>query len=111
MSKIGTAFKLLIAPKKALAFCREKMVKDPRKSIPLVTPALKINKLYPVHSAKSILIVSTSFGVGVIQLSLEDPHSSEVIFPAKFRETYRITNINNTGLTYDNGETPVSSNK
>lgn len=63
MSKIGTAFKLLIAPKKALAFCREKMVKGRKESIPLVAHRFEINKLYPVHSAKSILIVSTSFGV------------------------------------------------
>jgi len=31
--------------------------------------------------------LSTSFGVGVIKLDLEDPHSSETIFAARYRET------------------------
>lgn len=45
--------------------------------------------------------LSTSFGVGVIQLSLEDPHSSEVIFPAKFRETLDWETINKLTMNSD----------
>ncbi len=31
--------------------------------------------------------LSTSFGIGIIKLNLQDPHSSEIKLPAKFRET------------------------
>lgn len=35
---------------------------------------------------KELSRLSTSFGIGVIKLCLGDPHSSEIIFPAKYRE-------------------------
>jgi len=38
--------------------------------------------------------LSTSFGIGVIKLNLEDPHSSEIIFPAKYREALDWETIN-----------------
>lgn len=31
--------------------------------------------------------LSTSFGIGIIKLNLQDPHSSEIKLPSKFRET------------------------
>lgn len=31
--------------------------------------------------------LSTSFGIGIIKLNLQDPHSSEIKLPAKYRET------------------------
>ena len=30
--------------------------------------------------------LSTSFGIGVIKINIDDPDSSEVLFPAKFKE-------------------------
>lgn len=30
--------------------------------------------------------LSTSFGIGVIELNVEDPHSSEILIPAKYKK-------------------------
>lgn len=38
--------------------------------------------------------LSTSFGIGVIKLNIEDPHSSEILFPAKCREVLDWETIN-----------------
>lgn len=38
--------------------------------------------------------LSSSFGIGVIKLNLEDPHSSEIVLPAKYREALDWDTIN-----------------
>ena len=45
--------------------------------------------------------LSTSFGIGVIKLNLEDPHSSEIVFPAKYREVLDWETINKLTMNYD----------
>lgn len=45
--------------------------------------------------------LSTSFGIGVIKLNLEDPHSSEIIFPAKYREALDWETINKLTMNAD----------
>lgn len=45
--------------------------------------------------------LSTSFGIGVIQLNLQDPHSSEIIFPAKHREALDWETINKLTMNAD----------
>lgn len=45
--------------------------------------------------------LSTSFGIGVIKLSIEEPHSSEIIFPAKYRETLDWETINKLTMNSD----------
>ncbi len=45
--------------------------------------------------------LSTSFGIGVIKLNLEDPHSSEIVFPAKYREALDWETINKLTMNYD----------
>ena len=45
--------------------------------------------------------LSTSFGIGVIKLNLEDPHSSEIIFPAKYREALDWETINKLTINAD----------
>lgn len=45
--------------------------------------------------------LSTSFGIGVIRLNLEDPHSSEIIFPAKNREALDWETINKLTMNAD----------
>jgi hypothetical protein len=45
--------------------------------------------------------LSTSFGIGVIKLNLEDPHSSEVLFPAKCREALDWETINKLTMNTD----------
>lgn len=45
--------------------------------------------------------LSTSFGIGVIKLNLEDPHSSEIIFPAKYRESLDWETINKLTMNAD----------
>jgi len=45
--------------------------------------------------------LSTSFGIGVIKLNLEDLHSSEIIFPAKYRETLDWETINKLTMNTD----------
>jgi hypothetical protein len=38
--------------------------------------------------------LSSSFGIGIIKLNLEDPHSSEIVLPAKYREALDWDTIN-----------------
>ncbi|MGD0815189.1 MAG: HTH domain-containing protein [Verrucomicrobiota bacterium] len=38
--------------------------------------------------------LSISFGIGIIQLSLDDPNSSEILFPARTRENLDLESIN-----------------
>ena len=45
--------------------------------------------------------LATSFGIGVIQLNTEDPDSSEVIFPANYRETLDWETINKLTMNTD----------
>lgn len=45
--------------------------------------------------------LSTSFGIGVLKLNLEDIHSSEIIFPAKHRETLDWETINKLTMNSD----------
>jgi uncharacterized protein len=45
--------------------------------------------------------LSTSFGIGVIKLNLDDPHSSEIIFPAKYREALDWETINKLTMNAD----------
>lgn len=45
--------------------------------------------------------LSTSFGIGVIKLNMEDPHSSEIIFPAKYREALDWETINKLTMNSD----------
>ena len=45
--------------------------------------------------------LSTSFGIGVIKLNIEDPHSSEIIFPAKYREVLDWETINKLTMNSD----------
>lgn len=45
--------------------------------------------------------LSTSFGIGVIKLNMEDPHSSEIIFPAKYREVLDWETINKLCMNAD----------
>jgi len=45
--------------------------------------------------------LSTSFGIGVIKLNLEDPHSSEIIFPSKYREVLDWETINKLTMNND----------
>lgn len=45
--------------------------------------------------------LSTSFGIGVIKLDLADPHASEIIFPAKYREDLDWETINKLTMNAD----------
>lgn len=45
--------------------------------------------------------LSTSFGIGVIQLNIEDPYSSEIIFPATYRENLDWETINKLAMNTD----------
>ena len=45
--------------------------------------------------------LSTSFGIGVIKLNIKDPHSSEIIFPAKIRDTLDWETINKLTMNAD----------
>lgn len=45
--------------------------------------------------------LSTSFGIGVIQLNIEDPYSSEIIFPATYRENLDWETINKLTMNTD----------
>ncbi len=38
--------------------------------------------------------LSTSFGIGIIKLDIDDPDSSEILFPAKEREVIDIETVN-----------------
>jgi hypothetical protein len=59
-------------------------------------------KIYPDEDFLSELRrLSGSFGIGVIRLSIEDPDSSEILFPAKERETLDWDTINKLTFNKD----------
>jgi hypothetical protein len=45
--------------------------------------------------------LSNSFGIGVIYLDIEDPNSSEILFPARFRENLDWETINKLTMNSD----------
>lgn len=45
--------------------------------------------------------LSTSFGIGVINLNQEDPHSTEILLPAKYRDTLDWETINKLTMNND----------
>ncbi len=45
--------------------------------------------------------LSTSFGIGIIKLNLEDPNSTEIPYPAKFRDTLDWETINKLTMNSD----------
>jgi len=45
--------------------------------------------------------LSTSFGIGVIELNVEDPHSSEIIIPAKYKKNLDFEAINKLAMNND----------
>lgn len=45
--------------------------------------------------------LSASFGIGVIQLDIEDPHSSEIIIPAKHKKNLDFETINKLAMNSD----------
>jgi hypothetical protein len=45
--------------------------------------------------------LSSSFGIGVIHLNIENPHDSRIVFPAKFRETLDWETINKLTMNPD----------
>ncbi len=45
--------------------------------------------------------LSTSFGIGIIKLNLEDPNSTEITYPAKFREALDWETINKLTMNSD----------
>jgi hypothetical protein len=45
--------------------------------------------------------LATSFGIGVIQLNIEDPHSSEIIIPAKYKKNLDLETINKLAMNND----------
>ncbi|KQM56834.1 COG2958 family protein [Chryseobacterium sp. Leaf201] len=45
--------------------------------------------------------LSASFGIGVIELDLDDPHSSAVIIPAKFKKDLDLETINKLAMNND----------
>ncbi|WP_018611259.1 COG2958 family protein [Segetibacter koreensis] len=45
--------------------------------------------------------LSTSFGIGIIILNVDDPHSSEILLPAKYRETLDWETINKLTMNTD----------
>lgn len=61
--------------------------------------------------------LSTSFGIGVIKLNLQDPHSSEIVIPAKYRENIDWETVNKLTMNsdfkefIDNVKTDLTSKK
>lgn len=45
--------------------------------------------------------LSTSFGIGVIELSIEDPHSTNILLPAKYRDRLDWETINKLTMNSD----------
>lgn len=45
--------------------------------------------------------LSTSFGIGVIRINIEDPDSTEVLFPAKFKEYLDWDAVNKLAMNPD----------
>lgn len=50
---------------------------------------------------KELSRLSTSFGIGVIELNFEDPHSSEILIPAKFKKTLDFEAIDKLAMNSD----------
>ncbi|MBB5624113.1 hypothetical protein HDE69_005210 [Pedobacter cryoconitis] len=48
-----------------------------------------------------LLRLSTSFGIGIINLNMDDPHSTQIIYPAKFREALDWETINKLTMNKD----------
>ena len=42
-----------------------------------------------------------SFGIGVIELNVEDPHSSEIVIPAKYKKNLDFQAINKLAMNND----------
>jgi uncharacterized protein len=45
--------------------------------------------------------LSTSFGIGIIELNVEDPHSSEIVIPAKYKKNLDWEAINKLAMNND----------
>jgi hypothetical protein len=45
--------------------------------------------------------LSASFGIGVIELDIEDPHSSEILIPAKYKKNLDLETINKLAMNKD----------
>jgi uncharacterized protein len=45
--------------------------------------------------------LSTSFGIGVIELNIEDPHSTKILLPAKYRDMLDWETINKLTMNSD----------
>jgi hypothetical protein len=45
--------------------------------------------------------LTSSFGIGIIKLDIEDPDSSEIVFPAKFKEFIDWDTINKLMINSD----------
>jgi len=45
--------------------------------------------------------LSTSFGIGVIELDIEDPNSSEIVIPAKYKKNLDFETINKLAMNSD----------
>ena len=45
--------------------------------------------------------LSTSFGIGVIELDIEDPHSSDIIIPAKHKKNLDLETLNKLAMNGD----------
>ncbi|MDQ4141110.1 MAG: hypothetical protein M3142_11370, partial [Bacteroidota bacterium] len=48
--------------------------------------------------------LSSAFGIGVIHLNIEDPNSTEILLPAKFKENLDWETINKLAMNKDFGE-------
>lgn len=45
--------------------------------------------------------LATSFGIGVIELDLDDPHSSDIIIPAKYKKNLDLETMNKLAMNND----------
>jgi len=45
--------------------------------------------------------LSTSFGIGIIELDLDDPHSSDIIIPAKYKKNLDLETMNKLAMNND----------
>lgn len=45
--------------------------------------------------------LSTSFGIGVIELNIEDPHSSKIVLPAKYKTNLDWETVNKIAMNSD----------
>ena len=61
-----------------------------------------LKELASEEDLKNIKRLSTSFGIGIIKIDIEDPDSSEILFPAKFKTELDWDTINK--LTEENDD-------